>query len=212
MCGQIQPVMTGLPQTWVDLNFQGGVIMGSTKTIPLPVGGDFKMVQAQPQTLTGDSLDRKERQMVALGARLVEQRSVQRTLGEKRLEYATEISVLESCASNVADGYVQAFKWAGQFIDGDPGDPQFELYPEFELEKMTPEEIKTVQGLQQGRLITWDEARTKLKQGGYATEDNEVAREIIDSEKPAGGVGVIGSVGFNKQQQPPMNNGDPAQQ
>ena len=192
LTGNPQPTMNGLTQTWVDANFKGGVRFGSRTILPLPQGGELKLVSAPPNTLTGEALKEKERRMVALGARLVEERSVQRTLGEKKLEFATEISILGSCANNVAAGYVKALESCSQFV-GAGGAPVFELYPEFELDKMTPQERQQLMAEWQSGALTWEEYRTGLQKAGVAYEDAESAREIIASEKPRGGVGVLGA-------------------
>jgi hypothetical protein len=128
-------------------------------------------------------MDTKERQMVALGAKLIEQKSVQRTLGEARLEYATEISVLGSCAKNVEKAYANALKWCGMFAGTDEAS-EFVLNLDFELGRMTPEERKQLMAEWQGHGISWTEYRNALKRAGVASQDDQEAKDEIDSAAP----------------------------
>jgi hypothetical protein len=48
-CGQVQPVITGLTQAWVDDNLQG-ITVGSGSVLPLPEGSGMEFLQAQPNT------------------------------------------------------------------------------------------------------------------------------------------------------------------
>jgi hypothetical protein len=179
--GQPTPWAAGLTQAWVDKNFATGIRLGSRAFLPLPAGGQCGLLQAEPNGMPFEAMQAKERQMVALGARLVEQRTVQRTLGEARLEYATELSVLGSCARNVADAYVKALTWAGQFAGVD-GAAKFELDPDSELRRMTPEELRERVAAWQAKAISDTELRDALKRGGVATQEDEEWKAEVESK------------------------------
>lgn len=192
ICGQATPWAAGLTQTWVDKNFGVGVQLGSRAFVPLPVGGSIGLIQASPNSMPKEAMDAKERQMVALGAKLIEQRQVQRTLGEARLEYATEISVLGTCAKNVASAYGQALKACGAFV-GESQEARFEVIPEFELGRLTAQERAQLVAEWQAKAISFTELRDGLRNAGIATQEDEDAKAEIDSEPPSFGPGVLGA-------------------
>ena len=120
--------------------------------------------------------------MVALGARIVEDRSVQRTATEANIDSASESSILASTAKNVSEAMENAFKWAASFIGIDPSLVQFKLSTDFDITKLKADERKQLLEEWQKGLITFDEARRVLTRSGVAYEDNEVARQKIANE------------------------------
>lgn len=180
--GQPTPYAAGLTQDWVEQVLKGTVKLGSRSTVPLPEGGSMGLIQAGPNTMVREAMQAKERQMVALGARLIEQRSVQRTATEIRQEYATEISVLSTCAVNVTAGYLRALEWCDRFA-GQSGGVKFQIDPAFELGRLEPaEQQMLISHVQEGGL-TWSEYRDKLRQAGIATLDDEAAKAEIDAAR-----------------------------
>jgi hypothetical protein len=198
--GQPTPVITGLTQAWKDKNFKNGIAFGSRGGIALPEGGDAKLLQAAPNTMPREAMEAKERQMVALGAKLVEQRQVQRTATEAKQEYATEISVIGACAQNVSQAYERALAWAGAFV-GTEEPSVLTLSSGFDLDTMTPEEVTAVVAAWQGDAISTTEMRDKLKAGGVATQDDEAYKEEVAS-KPRSGLGALAARGFAPEQAP----------
>lgn len=110
MCGQATPIVCGLTEDWAREILRGEVRLGSRGLVPLPAGGSATLLQMQSTTAIGEAMKDKERQMVALGAKLVEQKQVQRTATEAAIEDAAETSVLGSCVRNVE----AAYRWALQ--------------------------------------------------------------------------------------------------
>lgn len=192
--GQPTPVITGLTQAWKDKNFKNGIAFGSRGGIALPEGGAAFLLQAAPNTMPREAMEAKERQMVALGAKLVEQRQVQRTATEAKQEYATEISVIGSCAQNVSQGYERALAWAGAFV-GTNEKSTLKLSSGFDLNTMTPEELTALVTAWQSDAISTTELRDKLKAGGVATQDDETYAEEVAS-KPRSGLGALAAMGF----------------
>jgi len=191
LIGQPTPVAAGLTKEWVKDVFQGKIHLGSRRTVPLPPGASFTLCQAQPNSLVKEAMTDKERQMVALGARIVEQRAVQRTLGEAKLEYATELSILGTCAKNVTAAYLKALEWAGVFI-GTEEDSTFELYPDAGLETLSSQELQAIVAAWQAEAISDSEMRDNLKRGGVASLELEDWKDEVDSS-PKKGLGQLGS-------------------
>lgn len=184
MVGQPTPWLAGLSQSWVDDVLKGKIMLGSRSCIPLPEGGTAGLIQATANTLPKEAMDQKEAQMVALGAKLVEKREVAQTATEKGLNEASTTSILAGCCGNVSAGYARGLQWSARFqnIEVAPDALLFELNKDFAVARMTPEEQTSLMGLYQGELITFEEARDKLKTGGVAYLDDEDAKDQMDQK------------------------------
>lgn len=187
MVGQPTPYFAGLTQEWVTDVLKGTVQLGSRGAVPLPAGGSAGLIQASPNSLVKEAMEIKERQMVALGAQLVEDKQVQRTLGEAKMEHASVASTLSACAANVSQAFVTAIKWACRFYGIEPKQDEiiYQLSTDFAIQKMTPEERKTLMAEWQGGLLSFTEARAQLRQSGVATLDDEEAKTEIEGDKAA---------------------------
>lgn len=185
MVGQPTPYFAGLTQDWVDNVLKGTVQLGSRAAVPLPDGGSAGLIQANENSMVKEAMELKQRQMVSIGAQLVEDKQVQRTLGEAKMEAASVASVLASCAHNVSQAFEQCIKWACAFYGIEPGvdDIVFALSTDFAIMKMTTEERQMLLSEWQGGSITWGEYRAQLRQSGIATLDDEEAKEEIEGDQ-----------------------------
>lgn len=185
MVGQPTPYFAGLTQQWVDDVLKGTIQLGSRGAVPLPEGGSAGLLQSEPNSMVKEAMDKKEQQMIALGAQLVEEKQVQRTLGEAKMAAASVASVLSACAHNVSQAMEQCIKWACAFYGIVPGvdDVVFALSTDFAIMKMTTEERKTLMAEWQGGGITWGEYRAQLRQSGIATLDDDEAKEEIEGDQ-----------------------------
>lgn len=180
--GQPTPVLTGLTKDWVSTVLGGRVILGNRKAIPLPAGASADLLQPDPNTLAKDGMEHKERQMVALGARLVEQNQTQRTATEASQEEASEKSQLATIADNTAQAYERSFVHMQKFT-GRTGDVTVALNTEFELQKLSPEERKQLISEWMANAITTDEMRANLRRGGVAYLDDKAFAAQIGKDK-----------------------------
>lgn len=177
--GQPTPVVSGLTEDWLKEVMGGVVKFGSRGGIPLPKDASATLLQASENTMIKEAMETKERQMVALGAKLVEQATVQRTATETKLEATAEGSALSSATLNVQDAYVWALEVAAMFANAAGQAVQFELNTDFDIMNMSPEERRqTIEEWQKG-AITFEEMRTTLRKAGTATEDDEKAKQKI---------------------------------
>ena len=189
MVGQPTPVFTGLTQQWVEDVLKGTVALGSRGGVTLPAGGDAKLLQASANTLVFEAMQLKERQMVALGAKLVEQATVQRTATEANIETASENSVLANSANNVSAAYEFALTKCAEFV-GAPGEVVFQLNTDYNLATMDATERAEVVKSWQAGAITFEEMRTVQKRAGIAYEDDAKAKEQI-AQDSASAMGMV---------------------
>jgi hypothetical protein len=183
MCGQATPVLAGLTKDWVDNVLKGELRLGSRAFVQLPVGGSALLLQAAPNGLVKEAMDQKERMMIALGARLIEQKTVQRTATEARIEASATMSILGQCAENVASAYVKALAWAGAFA-GTSEPSTIVIDADAALRALSVEERKQLVTEWQSGAISFTEMRNQLRSGGVASLDDEEAKAEIDSERP----------------------------
>lgn len=187
MLGQPTPWFAGLTEEWAEKH--GPVQLGARGAIPLPSDGSAGLLQAAENTMVKEGMDHKERIMVALGAKLVEQKEVQRTLGEAKMERATETSVLASVAKNVSAAYTQVLRWAAvTFYGQSPAIAEaiwYTLSTDFAIERMSPDDQAAVIAAWQGGAISFTEMRDQMRQSGIATLDDQDAKDEIAADQPA---------------------------
>lgn len=181
--GQPTPVATGLTEEWVNNVLKGVLAFGSRGGIPLPVGASAELLQAEPNTMIKEAMDTKERQMTALGAKLVEQREVQRTATEAKQEKSAENSVLTSCANNVTAAFEAALAFADTLMGGTGTGIEYVLNTDFELSTLTAEEVRIAIEAWQKGAITFEEMRTDLRRYGLARIEDAEAKAAIAKEQ-----------------------------
>jgi hypothetical protein len=195
--GQPTPYFAGLTKTWVDEVLKGKVMLGSRAAVPLPEGGSAGLLQVNTNTMPFEAMQHKERQMVALGAKLVEQRDVQRTFGEAQMEASAETSILATAAKNVATAYTEALEWCAEFagISETAADTSviFELNTDFPAARMSPEERAQLVAEWQAGGISYTEMRDHLRKAGVATEDDEKVKTENEKDSMRMSATAIGS-------------------
>lgn len=186
MVGQPTPVVAGVTQEWVEEVFKGRIELGSRAVIPLPVGGNAQLLQVNPNTMTMEAMKHKEAQMVALGARIIKDNSVQKTLGESQMDEAGESSILATASKNVSMAYTMALRCCG-YLMGNTADRDaynYSLNTDFPAARLTPNERAQLVLEWQAQAIAESEMRAALRRGGIATLDDKVYKEEIKKNPP----------------------------
>ncbi len=183
ICGQPTPWFAGLTQEWIDKNFPNGIQLGSRAAISLPADGSAGMLQPEPNLVPKEAMEMKERQMVALGAKLVEQKTVQRTAKEAGIESAAETSILATSAKNVSHAYTAALKWCAAFMGitvTTETDVSYELNTDFDIARLPAADLSAIIAAWQGNAIAFEEMRDALKRGNIAYLDDEEAKQQME--------------------------------
>lgn len=181
--GQPTYWFSGLTQEWVKDVLGGQIKLGSWGGVPLPPNSSAGLLQMNPNTMPFEAMGHKENQMVALGAKLVEQKSVQRTATEAQQDEAAESSFLAATAKNVSAAMEWAFKWCSVFMGLDETTIVYQLNTDFDLMKLSAADRAETIKEWQGGALTFAEMRAVLRKGGVATEDDAEAKKKIDQEK-----------------------------
>jgi len=183
--GQPTLVISGLTADWFKTTLKGEIPFGSRSGIPLPVGATAELIQMEPNTAAKESMEHKERQMVALGARIVQNREVQRTATDAVLETSSEDSQLVTIAKNVSLAMKWALEWCAVFQGVAETGIKFELNTDFALAKLTGAEISAVIGDWQSEAISWTEMRAILRKAGRTSQTDEEAKAEIEKDSTA---------------------------
>ncbi len=178
-----QPTLwaSGLTQDWVTDVLGGQVGMGSRGFLPLPENGVAGLLQAEANSMPMEGMSHKERQMVALGAKIVEQKEVQRTATEATQDEEAESSVLSSVSRNVSKCLQWALQWCGYFVGVPDNAIEFKLNSDFDLSDLTEAERRVLLDEWKGEGLTFSEYRANLTKAGIATLDDKAAIAEIES-------------------------------
>lgn len=181
--GQAQPWLSGLNEEWRDHLEASGLYIGSRNPILLPEGGSFGIAQAQPNTIVKEAMDQKERQMVALGARLVEKGQAVKTATEAQSDSEAEHSVLSLVTSNVSSAYTKALGWMALFMASND-DVLFKLNQEFTELQLNAQMLTALVGAWQSGKLPSSDLWGQLRKFGVIDpeKDDEAIKEELQTE------------------------------
>jgi hypothetical protein len=185
--GQPTPWVAGVTESWVENVFKGPIQLGARAIIPLPANGTAGILQPNETTMAFDAMEHKEKQMIALGARLVQNKEVERTKYEAQSEDATQTSILANVAKNVSAGITMALRACLQFLPGmlEPSETElfYRLNTQFKLAGLSTEELQSVIAAWQDGALTWKEMRDRLRFARLATQDDDTAKTEIEADQ-----------------------------
>lgn len=178
--GQAQPWISGLDEEWRNHLESKGIYIGSRTAILLPENGAMGFAQAQPNTLAKEAMDQKEKQMIALGARLIQQGQAVKTATEAQGDQESNTSVLSLVVTNVSNAYSKLVSWAAEFM-GDNTECKFEIDTDFNFSSLDAQTLTALVGAWQSNLIPTSDALAKLKRHGFIDPqktDEEIKEEL----------------------------------
>ncbi len=183
MVGQPTPWASGITENWLKEAWNNELRLGSREFIPLPEGGSMGLLQPTPNLLAKEAMEMKERQMVALGAKLAEQKQVQATATQTNKESVIENSTLSTVSQNVSSAYQLALQDCAIYSNVPSDKIVFELNTDFEITRMTAQDRQQLLAEWQGGGITWEEYRWNMKRSGVAYEDDAKAKNQIEADQ-----------------------------
>lgn len=213
--GQAQPWITGLTEEWrnhlenpVDQNgVQTGkaLYIGSRNPILLPAGAAFGFAQAQPNTIVKEAMDQKEKQMIAIGARMIEATTANKTATGEDNDREATTSVLALVVSNVSEAYQQCIRWVAEYNniqDLQEDKPTFQINQSFVKLAVDSQLIQAlVKAWQSGGFAKTDLRAYLRKMGVLAVErTDEDIDDDLDTEGPPLGTPGISTSGLNDNQ------------
>lgn len=200
--GQVQPYITGLDEQWRDWisdpkHPERAIYIGSRTPILLPSGSTFGLAQAQPNMIVREAMQDKERQMVALGARLISKGEAVKTATEAQAENEVEHSVLSLCVQNVSEAYIQAIRWCARFMNSAADSVEYAINTKFAESTFNPQALTAlIQAWQAGRIPSADVTANLQRMGIISSE--KTAEEVADELASDGaGLGLDNLDGVN---------------
>lgn len=190
ICGQPMAVVSGLTEDWIKTQFPNGILFGARSGLPLPVGADAKVIQSAPNIMVKEAMLEKERQMRAIGAKLVESEGTVKTATESRIDATSEGGMLSSAAKNVSSAYLWALSLCCDLLGvtystvESGGEPTlvFELNSEFDIARMSAQERREVVASWQSGAIAFSDMYKVMQKAGIATLSLEHAKKEIQEE------------------------------
>lgn len=179
--GQPTYVVSGLTEQWYKEVLKEKLNVGSRGGIALPVGATAAILQVGENTMAKEAMEHKEKQMVAIGARLVEQQAVQQTATQATINNTAETSELANIAKNVSAAFQYALTIAAQF-SGSSGKIEFELNTEFAINRLTAQDQAQLIANWVAGAITFEEMRRNLTDSGIAYLDVAEAQTQLAAE------------------------------
>lgn len=183
IAGQVTTVISGLNQTWYDTNVKNKLGFGVRAPMPLQKDSKAYLLQAQANSTAKEALDKKEGQMIAVGARLIEQRQIRRTATESSLEAESYDSILGHIAKNAASGLTAALRELGAHFDGDNSKNSIALNTEFGMIATSSEHRRLCLEEWQSGVRTFPEYRRAMRTyDDTLSADDAAARKEIEAE------------------------------
>jgi hypothetical protein len=93
----------------------GGLTIGSGAFIPVPAGEQFGIVQVQPNSMAFEAMGHKEKQMLAMNAKMVSPDGSFDTATEATINSQSENSFIQSIVDNIETGYTNVLEWMALF-------------------------------------------------------------------------------------------------
>lgn len=155
------------------------ITLGSRSAITMENGGTASLLQFKADSALEKALISKQEQMVNFGAKFLEKNTVQKTAYQVKTENQLNGSILSNCADNVSIAFTQAL----QFIHDQLGlnmKVDFKLNTAFEYNKITIDELNFAMNAYTNGTLAFEEIRQVLRNSGFATEDDSVAKRSID--------------------------------
>lgn len=195
--GQAQPYIAGLTEEWRDhLEKDGRAYIGSRYAFLLPQGGAFGFAQPQPNTLVREAMGHKERQMVALGARLLDPDAVATTATQNENDRETTTSVLSLCVSNVNEAYQQVIRWCGEYASAPLTDDQalgaYKIGQDFSRRKIDPAVLQAMVAAWQAGVFAKPDLLAYLRSEGVIAVERTDDQIEGDLEAQGPALGDIG--------------------
>lgn len=186
LAGQLTPVFTGLTEEWVNNVLKGQIQLGTRNPIPLPVGAAVDTIQGDENTMPMEAMTHKEKLMVALGARYVEQPTVEKTATQSTYDQVSTKSTLASVADNFSAALTLALRSAASFVGNfDENEIKFKYNTDFAINKLSKEDREAVIQDWMNSAISWDEMRATLRKSNLVLDEDEKAKAAINEDKKA---------------------------
>lgn len=186
LAGQVTPIFSGLKESWYKNHIEGKVMFGMRTPVGLNENATATLLQAQPNSVSKEAMDKKEAMMVSIGARLIEERKIRRTATEASLEDQSYHSILGHIAYNVSQALSDALNLFCIYHKLPEGSYSIKLNDDFSTISSDSEHRRLLLEEYIAGVRTFEEYRTALRTYDVnVNEDDEKAKKVILDEAKA---------------------------
>lgn len=163
-----------------------GIQVGSRSGHFLGSAGAFHAIQADANQLAEKLQLRKEEQMAAIGARLIEKQGGVETAEAVKAKAGADSASLSNLARNVSEAITLACEWCGLFMGAPEGQCEFALNQDFYPDSLTAQEVTAAIQLFDRGAIAASDLHERLQQGGWLKEGRtlEMVQDEIETTSP----------------------------
>lgn len=171
-------------EEWFEYNPEG-IKLGSRAGHVLGESGNATLLQPNANNLVMQAMQAKEQQMVAIGARIITDRSANETAEGARIRFASENSVLGDIVGNLNAAITQCVIWCAEFM-GTSDEVSFEINREFYDKTVDPQTIMSMVTLMDRQIISDKDIFDRIKSAGLIAGDRslEDVREEMGDLSP----------------------------
>jgi hypothetical protein len=179
LVGQPTPVFSGLTESWVNSMMKNGIQIGSRAGVLLPENASAMLLQADANQMPAAGMDRKEEQLVKIGAKIISDRGGVETAEASRIKFAGQNSKLGLVIINTELAFQKCFSWMMEF-QGGVGENIFNINKQFYDATINPQLLVAQMQMLDRGIIAKSDMRTGLRKGGLLSHDR--TDEEIDGE------------------------------
>ena len=214
IAGQPTLVLAGVSAQFKKDN-PGGVMLGSGEAIVLSSNGTAtptaNIITAPANTQSMALMDKREKQLAMLGAKLIERNGATKTATQAGNDAQTDNSILSQCVGNVEAAMNQAFEFVKLYVGGDGNVSINQTYDEAGVDSAA---FTAYMGaVQQGMMRFRDFLAWQQRNGLISNDDDidDVERELEETTPPGGVLSTMQSVSSKSQgvseEIPPKDDG-----
>lgn len=185
ICGQPWVYVAGIDDEWFKNTMGGKIKGGAANAVPLPSGGSLGIEQAQPNSIAKEAMDQKEEQMVAMGARLIEQGSANKTATQANSDEQTNHSVLSLVCENVSHAYTHALMDCADMMNIDGAEIEFTINVSLGTKSLDAQALTALVSAWMSRAISRTQLTRNLRKLDLVDPDKtdeDLLQEIEDQE------------------------------
>ena len=185
LAGQVTPIFSGLKDSWYRDHIEGKVMFGMRTPVGLNEGATASLLQAQPNSVAKEAMDKKEALMVGIGARIIEERKIRRTATESSLEDRAYHSILGHIAMNVTSAINDALNFLSMYYKMPNAAFTLTLNTDFSTISSDAEHRRLLLEEYVAGVRTFEEYRDGLRtyDSNVGTDDEKAKKTILSEAK-----------------------------
>jgi hypothetical protein len=164
---------------WKEWNGKG-IHVGARRAVITQGSGSATLLQAEANSAAYEAMAHKEKLMVKIGGRLVEEGGANETAQAVLADAATEHSVLSLAVQNVGEAIEQCLVWCAMFDGSNEDQVAFIMNDDFFDIEPNPQMIAALMGLEDRGHLAQKDIRSYMRKSGLL--ENDRTDDEIDSE------------------------------